>query len=134
MVAATLNVGRPMAAQDPSPESADRVRGALAVLGPLQPLLAGFNHRNRNQHRGARWWGAFGMLRRGAGRLVGLLEREQRAGARVNKKTTMPKQQQQRRQSRKGGDGEAAAPATATDDAEAMAAWARDVLVPGCYM
>ncbi|POS74142.1 hypothetical protein DHEL01_v207461 [Diaporthe helianthi] len=37
-------------------------------------LLDGFVHRNKNQHRGTRWWGPFDMLRRSVRKLVPDLE------------------------------------------------------------
>ncbi|ROW15036.1 hypothetical protein VPNG_03352 [Cytospora leucostoma] len=37
---------------------------SLASLATAAHILDGFVHRNRNQHRGTRWWGPFDMLRR----------------------------------------------------------------------
>ncbi|KAI1331272.1 hypothetical protein F5Y16DRAFT_395711 [Xylariaceae sp. FL0255] len=43
---------------------------ALARLEPIQPLLKGITHRNRNQHRRAAWWSSLGMLRRNNDKLI----------------------------------------------------------------
>ncbi|KAH8673682.1 hypothetical protein BX600DRAFT_495072 [Xylariales sp. PMI_506] len=95
---------------------------ALALVQPLQPILAGFNHRNKNQHRGSRWWGSFGMLRRNLEKLAAeLLEDQRRAHARAGKKRKRTEGDQQQR--------EHAPPPSAQ-----RAAWMRDVLVPGCYV
>lgn len=116
----------PATSQKPRQEEAeDEVQASLSVLRPLQPLLAGFNHRNRNQHRLARWWGAFGMLRRSAGRLVGALEREaSSAGSRA-------KARRKKERSRKGDGGGDNDDGT---EAEVVARWMRDVLIPECYV
>ncbi|KAK7737036.1 Ribonuclease MRP protein subunit rmp1 [Cytospora paraplurivora] len=40
------------------------LQSSLASLATAAHILDGFVHRNRNQHRGTRWWGPFDMLRR----------------------------------------------------------------------
>ncbi|GKT43808.1 uncharacterized protein ColSpa_03989 [Colletotrichum spaethianum] len=47
---------------------------AIAALVPVLQILDSFNHRNKNQHRVARWWARFDVLRRSARRLHDALE------------------------------------------------------------
>lgn len=130
----------------------DRYRRGLEALAPLGPLLAGFNHRNRNQHRGARWWGAFGMLRRHAAKLVGELDGAAARAARLSAAAAAGRRRQKTKKRRRlgrgeeedgAGEGEAPtgdgghAPVVVVAEfarADARAVWFRDVLVPRCYL
>ena len=126
----------------------DRYKRGLEALAPLGPLLAGFNHRNRNQHRGARWWGAFGMLRRHAAKLVDELDGAAARAARLSAAASAGRRQKTKKRRRLGrGEEEGAAGDVAADGghapvvvvaefvrADARAAWFRDVLVPRCYL
>lgn len=47
-----------------APPSPAQLEAALTSLTTAAHILDGFAHRNRNQHRAARWWAAFSMLRR----------------------------------------------------------------------
>jgi ribonuclease MRP protein subunit RMP1 len=100
----------------PNPQQA-----ALDLVRPLRPILAGFNHRNRNQHRGARWWAAFGMLRRHLDKLADDLEASIASGGKSAGR--------KRKRGEGGGDG-----APEDGPAETRARWVRDVLVPECYV
>lgn len=64
-----------------SSNNSNAYQSALETLAPLEPTLAGFARRNKNQHRRARWWASFGMLRRGTSRL--LVELVAAAGSRA---------------------------------------------------
>ncbi|KAI1844955.1 hypothetical protein JX266_008971 [Neoarthrinium moseri] len=106
---------------------------ALALLQPLQPILAGLNHRNHNQFRGAQWWGSLGMLRRQLGKLVAELQEAARTSrSRPKSKSASSKAKRKRSNGLEEDD----AAATAADDgpAEVRARWTRDQLVPGCYV
>ncbi|KAK1968094.1 hypothetical protein LY78DRAFT_655640 [Colletotrichum sublineola] len=46
----------------------------IDTLVPVLRILDGFNHRNKNQHRVARWWSRFDLLRRSVWRLHDALE------------------------------------------------------------
>ncbi|ORY63570.1 uncharacterized protein BCR38DRAFT_437181 [Pseudomassariella vexata] len=96
---------------------------ALDLLQPLQPILAGFNHRNKNQHRGARWWGSFGMLRRNLEKLVDevadAVDKAAAAGGKKRKPAAVP--------SKKDGR-------SGRNAAETRASWLRGVLVPKLYV
>ncbi|KXH26508.1 hypothetical protein CNYM01_10222 [Colletotrichum nymphaeae SA-01] len=50
----------------------------IATLVPVLAILDSFNHRNKNQHRVARWWAAFDLLRRAVRRLHDALEAQAR--------------------------------------------------------
>ncbi|KAK1448604.1 hypothetical protein CCUS01_11565 [Colletotrichum cuscutae] len=50
----------------------------IATLVPVLAILDSFNHRNKNQHRVARWWSAFDLLRRAVRRLHDALEAQAR--------------------------------------------------------
>ncbi|KAI1105873.1 hypothetical protein F4804DRAFT_302743 [Jackrogersella minutella] len=90
---------------------------ALEKLQPLQPVLRGFNHRNRNQHRRAAWWAAFGMLRRHVDKCADeLLD----AAAAATKSRGKKK--------RRRDDG------AAEVKVQDHVVWLRDVLVPKCYV
>lgn len=43
---------------------------SLTRLSTAAHLLDGFVHRNKNQHRGTRWWAPFDMLRRSVRKLL----------------------------------------------------------------
>ncbi|KAI1807922.1 hypothetical protein F4811DRAFT_503736 [Daldinia bambusicola] len=101
---------------------------ALDGLQPLQPVLRGFNHRNRNQHRRAAWWAPFGMLRRHVEKLVdGLLEASAAAVAASKSKS--------KKRRRDGGDGNGNGGGSGVErNVRRHVEWLRDVLVPKCYL
>ncbi|KAK1598771.1 uncharacterized protein LY79DRAFT_655897 [Colletotrichum navitas] len=53
---------------------ADLHQPTIDALVPVLQILDGFNHRNKNQHRVARWWSQFDLLRRSVRRLHDALE------------------------------------------------------------
>ncbi|KAK2000538.1 hypothetical protein LX36DRAFT_422386 [Colletotrichum falcatum] len=53
---------------------ADLDQPTIDSLVPVLRILDGFNHRNKNQHRVARWWSQFDLLRRSVRRLHDALE------------------------------------------------------------
>lgn len=71
----------------------------IAKLQSVQPIMDGFNHRNRSQHRHARWWSAFGQMRRNARKLVGELHASAARAKAASRKKSKKK--------RKLGDGNA---------------------------
>lgn len=61
----------------PTPKTAPDLailQASHSHLSTAAQLLDGFVHRNKNQHRGTRWWGPFDMLRRSVRKLVPDLE------------------------------------------------------------
>lgn len=94
---------------------------ALDRLQPLQPILQGFNHRNRNQHRRAAWWAPFGMLRRHVDKLADeLVDSAATANAAARSKS--------KKRKRDNDDGRA------EKKVRDHVKWLRDVLVPKCYL
>ncbi|RYP07257.1 hypothetical protein DL765_009209 [Monosporascus sp. GIB2] len=123
-------------------DDVNRYLSALDELLPLRPVLAGLNHRNRNQHRGARWWGAFGMLRRHVGKLADELDVAAARFARMlpsssgaSAKAGISSGSGSNKKKRKR-DGETAGATTtpALARADERAEWLRDALVPKCYL
>lgn len=51
-----------LTAPKPTPDL-PTLQGSLSRLATALHILDGFAHRNKNQHRGTRWWGPFAMLR-----------------------------------------------------------------------
>ncbi|KAI0128645.1 hypothetical protein BJ170DRAFT_732369 [Xylariales sp. AK1849] len=100
---------------------------ALSTLRPLQPILAGFNHRNKNQHRGARWWSSFGMLHRHLHKFAAELEV-------ASQRTATSSKKRKREDAGSGGGGGGSTGMKDGGPAEMRARWMRDVLVPGCYV
>lgn len=60
---------KPKPTTNPPPDLAI-LKASHSHLSTAAHLLDGFVHRNRNQHRGTRWWGPFDMLRRSVRKLV----------------------------------------------------------------
>ncbi|KAK8089395.1 hypothetical protein PG997_004356 [Apiospora hydei] len=102
----------------PAAESNSIYHDTLLLIRPLQTLLAGFNHRNKNQHRVATWWASFNMLRRHVTKWADDLDQQAKARPKKRKRTTTTNQ---------GGDG-------SSGPAEVRALWLRDVLMPKCYL
>ncbi|KAI0506800.1 hypothetical protein F5B22DRAFT_650448 [Xylaria bambusicola] len=120
---------------------------ALSRLEPLQPILLGIAHRNKNQHRRAAWWRHFGLLRRNCARLVEVLVEAvavaQKNAAKAAKaaKAGKAKSKKRRREELASGnrtDGNAdvdAATGVVTDENVVRhVTWIRDVLSPKCYL
>ncbi|KAK8138934.1 hypothetical protein PG984_002314 [Apiospora sp. TS-2023a] len=107
----------------PTPDSSSNnvYYETLQLVRPLQPLLAGFNQRNKNQHRVATWWASFNMLRRHVTKWADELDRQAKARPKKRKRTAG------------GGDGDDKKDGDG-GPAEVRALWLRDVLVPKCYL
>ncbi|KAI1429336.1 hypothetical protein F5Y12DRAFT_481836 [Xylaria sp. FL1777] len=136
-------------------EAATPYAQALSRITPLQPILAGLAHRNRNQHRRAAWWRHFGMLRRNCARLADELvsadaaARKDAARAAKTARAESKKESKKRRReelasgalrtvkSEREDDDDVAARGVVAGETEGNvrhAAWIRDVLVPKCYL
>ncbi|KAK6841619.1 hypothetical protein PG987_002479 [Apiospora arundinis] len=96
----------------------------LLLIRPLQPLLAGFNHRNKNQHRVATWWASFNMLRRHVTKWADELDQQAKSRPKKRKRAIAIQ----------GGSDSDANKKTNDGPAEVRALWLRDVLVPRCYL
>ncbi|RYP03365.1 hypothetical protein DL764_005180 [Monosporascus ibericus] len=126
-----------------SDDNANWYRSVLDELLPLRPVLAGLNHRNKNQHRGARWWGAFGMLRRHVGKLADELDVAAARFAKILSSSTNANAGNSSsgtssKKKRKRGDGGGGTPVVssipALARADERAKWLRDALLPKCYL
>ena len=106
-----------------APVNGNAYQDALDGLQPLQPVLRGFNHRNKNQHRRAAWWAPFGMLRRHIERLVDELLDE---AAAITAAASNKSKSKKRQRSDDGGGVET--------KVKGHVEWLRDVLVPKCYL
>lgn len=51
-----------------------QLQATLTSLQTAAHILAGLTHRNKNQHRGTKWWTPFAMLRRSLHKLIPDLE------------------------------------------------------------
>lgn len=105
------------------------LQSSLTRLSTAAHLLDGFVHRNKNQHRGTRWWAPFDMLRRGVRKLLPDLEGAvQRADLFSSSSSSSAGAGQAKR--RKTNDKGAAAPAKQPElgRAEARAQWLHDVV------
>ncbi|KAI0406613.1 hypothetical protein F4802DRAFT_87515 [Xylaria palmicola] len=110
---------------------------ALARLEPLQPVLAGIAHRNRNQHRRAAWWRSFGMLRRHCARLVGeLVVAAATAAAAARRSAARAARAEKSKRRRREKEKLVAAGVDAETDVVVArhAVWLRDILIPVCYL
>ncbi|KXJ97537.1 hypothetical protein Micbo1qcDRAFT_191984 [Microdochium bolleyi] len=122
----------------------NRYQQALDALAPLEPLLAGFARRNKNQHRRARWWASFGMLRRdGAKLMVDLVgaagSKAARAAAAAvvtstSSSSSVPAATSKGPTSAKPARSRTYEDQHLVDRANQRARWTRDVLVPKCYI
>ncbi|OTB06923.1 hypothetical protein M426DRAFT_318637 [Hypoxylon sp. CI-4A] len=118
------------------PSGTSEYEAALDKLQPLQPILRGFNHRNRNQHRRAAWWAPFGMLRRHLDKLIDELYEAAASITTTAAAAAAAKKTSDSAKKRKRGDGhgddtkEKRLEKTVHDHVR----WLRDVLVPKCYV
>ncbi|KAK8056595.1 hypothetical protein PG993_001822 [Apiospora rasikravindrae] len=94
----------------------------LLLIRPVQPLLAGFHHRNKNQHRVATWWASFNMLRRHVTKWTDELDQQAKARPKKRKRTAAAAAAAKNQ----GGD--------SSGPAEVRALWLRDILMPKCYL
>lgn len=133
-----------------SSNNSNAYQSALETLAPLEPTLAGFARRNKNQHRRARWWASFGMLRRGTSRL--LVELVAAAGSRAARRlmtTTTTATSGSALVVTSGGGGSSVAGSKKSkkssssgqhedqhllDAADQRATWLRDAVAPKCWI
>lgn len=116
---------------DPPPgtPSLPQLHSTLTSLQTATHILAGLTHRNKNQHRGTKWWPAFNMLRRSLQKLILDLEAAiQRAEVMMVVPSAGKKQQQ-----RKAATTLKAAKQLELDRVMERVAWVRAVLGPRAY-
>lgn len=66
---------------------------ALTSLTTATHILDGFAHRNKNQHRGTKWWASFATLRRNLHKLLPDLEGALQRAELVKARKTQPELQ-----------------------------------------
>ncbi|KAK7697403.1 hypothetical protein SLS64_013596 [Diaporthe eres] len=101
---------------------------SLTRLSTAAHLLDGFVHRNKNQHRGTRWWAPFDMLRRSVRKLLpdldGAVQRAELLSSSSSSSAAAPAKR--RKTNDKGGA--AAAKQPELERVEARAQWVHDVV------
>lgn len=102
------------------------LQSSLTRLSTAAHLLDGFVHRNKNQHRGTRWWAPFDMLRRSVRKLLPDLEGAvQRAELLSSSSSSSSAGAQAKR--RKTNDKGAAAKQPELERVEVRAQWVHDL-------
>lgn len=117
----------------PAPAAAlAQLQTTLHALTTASGILQGFAHRNKNQHRGTRWWGPFGMLSRGVrNKLLPDLEAAVRRAEVLSSASSLPK----RRKAGSDPDGHGAGVRRQPelDRFAERAQWVHDAAVPKAY-
>lgn len=124
-------------APPPPPASAAaalaQLQTTLHALTTASGILQGFAHRNKNQHRGTRWWGPFGMLSRGVrNKLLPDLEAAVRRAEVLSSSSSLHK----RRKAGSDPDGHGAGVRRRQPELDRFAEraqWVHDVAVPKAY-
>jgi|SRR3569833_1395288 len=99
----------------------DSLARAHGKLISVQPILQGFNHRNKNQHRTSKWWAQFDMLRRHTQKLAGELRQAVEAEAARSRSTTKSKKTARK-------------PTDELSAVKARARWLRETYLPQVYL
>lgn len=94
-------------------------------LVPLLHILDAFNHRNKNQHRVARWWTQFSLLRRSTKRLHDALARRLRFRSAQNAGLKKIKSQHQK---------SSKAESALDDDIAARVHGLLNTTIPSCFL
>lgn len=111
-----------------SPPDLATLQSSLTRLSTAAHLLDGFVHRNKNQHRGTRWWAPFDMLRRSVRKLLPDLEgAAQRAELLSSSSSSSAAAPAKRRKTNDKGAA-AAAKQPELERVEARAQWVHDVV------
>lgn len=112
------------------PPTLAQLQTTLASLQTPIYILAGLTHRNKNQHRGTKWWASFDMLRRSLLKLTLHLE-----GAIQRAELLPPSSSASSSKRNKAGKAPVikAAKQPELERAVARAVWVRDVLGPRAY-
>lgn len=108
-----------------APPDLPTLQSSLTRLSTAAHLLDGFVHRNKNQHRGTRWWAPFDMLRRSVRKLLPDLEGAVQRAELLSSNSSSSAGAQAKR--RKTSDKGAAAKQPELDRVEVRAQWVHDV-------
>lgn len=110
-----------------TPPDLPTLQSSLTRLSTAAHLLDGFVHRNKNQHRGTRWWAPFDMLRRSVRKLLPDLEGAVQRAELLSPSSSSAAAPAKRRKTNDKGAA-AAARQPELDRVEARAQWMHDVV------
>ncbi|KUI65259.1 Ribonuclease MRP protein subunit RMP1 [Cytospora mali] len=105
---------------------------SLSRLVTAAHILDGFAHRNKNQHRGTRWWGPFSMLRANLHKVLPDLEGAVQR-AEVLSTSTLGGTAAKRRKTEGGGGGHVGVKRPELDRVVQRAQWVHDVVGAKAY-
>ncbi|KAG6364341.1 hypothetical protein INS49_005942 [Diaporthe citri] len=109
-----------------TPPDLPTLQSSLTRLSTAAHLLDGFVHRNKNQHRGTRWWAPFDMLRRSVRKLVPDLEGAVQRSELLSSSSSGGASAKRRKTNDKGAGAGAKQPEL--EKVEARAQWVHDVV------
>lgn len=109
-----------------TPPDLPTLQSSLTRLSTAAHLLDGFVHRNKNQHRGTRWWAPFDMLRRSVRKLLPDLEGAVQRAELLSSSSSAGAQAKRRKTNDKGAA--VAAKQPELERVEARAQWLHDVV------
>lgn len=109
------------------------LQGSLSRLATAVHILDGFAHRNKNQHRGTRWWGPFAMLRANVSKVLPDLEGAVQR-AEVLSAPAFSGAAAKRRKTERGGGGHVAVKQPELDRVVERARWIHDVVGAKAYV
>lgn len=108
-----------------APPDLPTLQSSLTRLSTAAHLLDGFVHRNKNQHRGTRWWAPFDMLRRSVHKLLPDLEGAVQRAELLSSSSSSAAQAKRRKTNDKGAV--IATKQPELDRVEMRAQWVHDV-------
>lgn len=112
-----------------TPPDLPTLQNSLTRLSTAAHLLDGFVHRNKNQHRGTRWWAPFDMLRRSVRKLLPDLDGAvQRAELLSSSSSSSSSAAPAKRRKTNDKGAAAAAKQPELDRVEVRAQWVHDVV------
>lgn len=109
-----------------TPPDLPTLQSSLTRLSTAAHLLDGFVHRNKNQHRGTRWWAPFDMLRRSVRKLLPDLEGAVQRAELLSSSSSSAAPSKRRKTNDKGAAAGAKQPEL--EKVEARAQWVHDVV------
>lgn len=109
------------------PPDLPTLQSSLTRLSTAAHLLDGFVHRNKNQHRGTRWWAPFDMLRRSVRKLLPDLEGAVQRADLLSSSSSSSAQAKRRKTNDKGAPA-AAAKQPELGRVEVRAQWVHDAV------
>ncbi|KAK4193622.1 hypothetical protein QBC35DRAFT_536898 [Podospora australis] len=115
---------------EPEPETiltTPILTSAIESLSPVHEILCRFHHRNKNQHRIAKWWAQADMLRRHTGKFIFCLENALEEAERLERIGSLMKRKKKKTEKRKREEEE-------EEEIKKRAGYLRWGLGPGCFL